>query len=66
MLFSRLFSGEKKNRDGFVRIAASKKTRIREELRNFGMPAEAVYPDLTEVCECIADKFKEVTKWQTR
>ena len=43
---------------GFVRIAASKKTRIREELQHFGMPAEAVYPDLTEVCGCIAEKFK--------
>ena len=43
---------------GFVRIAEGKKSDIRKQLRHFGMPEEAVYPDLTEVCECIKCKFE--------
>ncbi len=44
---------------GFVRIAAGKKEEIRKQLRHFGMPAEDVYPDLTEVCKCIGKEFKK-------
>ncbi len=47
---------------GFVRIAFGKKSVVREQLRHFGMPEEAVYPDLTEVCKCIAGKFEKNNK----
>ncbi len=42
---------------GFVRIAAHSKADIRKELRHFGVPEEAVYPDLENVCTSIKGRF---------
>lgn len=41
----------------FVRVAAECKVAIREELRHFGMPEEAVYPEFEKVCESIKKRF---------
>lgn len=47
---------------GYVRIAAEAKTRIRNQLRYFGMPAETVYPDLENVANELADLYKSERK----
>ncbi len=44
---------------GFVRIAASAKKTILDQLRMFGMTEEAVYPDLQNVCQTLDKRFKE-------
>lgn len=44
---------------GYVRIAAEAKANIRRELRYFGMPAETVYPDLENVAEELAERYKD-------
>ena len=43
---------------GFVRIAASAKTDILDQLRMFGMTEEGVYPDLQNVCQTLDKHFK--------
>lgn len=47
---------------GYVRIAAEAKRDIREQLRLFGMPGELVYPELSNVCEELFNRFKEIKK----
>ena len=47
---------------GYVRIAADSKKDIREQLRLFGMPGELVYPELSNVCEELRNRFKENIK----
>ena len=44
---------------GFVRIAASAKPKILEQLRMFGMTEEAVYPELSDVCKTLGKRFKD-------
>lgn len=44
---------------GHVRIAAEAKKRIRQELRLFGMPAETVYPEMENVAEELAERYKD-------
>lgn len=44
--------------DAVIQIAAEAKCRIRDELRYFGMPAENVYPDLSNVCMEISEFVK--------
>ena len=43
----------------FVRIAASAKETILDQLRMFGMTEEDVYPDLQNVCQTLDKHFKE-------
>lgn len=43
-----------------IQIDGSCKKRIREELRYFGLPTEAVYPDLSNVCTEISERIKEI------
>ena len=40
-----------------VRIASDAKETIKEQLRRFGMPAEGVYPELSEVCKELQKRF---------
>ncbi len=42
----------------FVRIAATAKSTILEQLRMFGMTEEGVYPDLQNVCQTLDKQFK--------
>ena len=44
---------------GFVRIAASAKPTILNQLRMFGMTEESVYPELSDVCKTLEKRFKE-------
>jgi hypothetical protein len=43
---------------GAVQIAADCKTKIRNDLRMFGMQEEVVYPDMSEVCKVISSRFQ--------
>lgn len=45
---------------GFVRIAAEAKPDILEQLRIFGMPEEAVYPELSDVCKTLDNRFRHL------
>ena len=47
---------------GYVQIAAEAKSRIREELRYFGMEGELVYPELSNVCDELKKRFKNFSK----
>ena len=47
---------------GYVRIAAESKKHIREQLRLFGMPGEFVYPELSNVCDELFNRFKQIKK----
>lgn len=51
---------------GYVQIAAEAKSRIREELRYFGMEGELVYPELSNVCEELKNRFKNLNKEKAR
>lgn len=44
---------------GFVRIGAAYKRKILGELRWFGMQEERIFPELADVCEVLAKRFKE-------
>ena len=44
---------------GAVQIAGSAKADILEDLRMFGMPEEYIYPELSNVCKAIGDRFKK-------
>jgi len=44
----------------YIRIAADAKKDIRAQLRYFGMEAESVYPELSNVCEELGSRFKEI------
>ena len=44
---------------GVVQIAGAAKESILEDLRIFGMPKEFIYPDLSDVCRTIGDRFKK-------
>lgn len=45
---------------GFVRIAASAKKTILDQLRMFGMTEEAVYPELSDVCKTLDKRFRQL------
>ena len=47
---------------GYVQIDAEAKNRIREELRYFGMEGELVYPELSNVCEELKNRFVSIKK----
>ena len=47
---------------GYIRIAAEAKKYIRRQLRYFGMEAESVYPELSNVCEELDNRFQEIMK----
>jgi hypothetical protein len=47
---------------GYVQIAAEAKSRIREELRYFGMEGELVYPEISNVCEELKNRFTNLKK----
>lgn len=44
---------------GYVQIAAEAKNELREQMRYFGLPVEAGYPDLSNVCNEIAQRVKK-------
>ena len=45
---------------GYIRIAAEAKSDIRKQLRYFGMEAESIYPELSNVCEELDNRFTEI------
>ena len=45
-----------------IQIDGQFKKQIVEELRYFGMPAESVYPDLSNICTEISERLKEQSK----
>ena len=45
---------------GAVRIAAKAKADILEQLRMFGMTEEAVYPELSDVCKTLDNRFRHL------
>ena len=45
---------------GYIRIAAEAKKIIRKQLRYFGTEAESVYPELSNVCEELDNRFMEI------
>ena len=45
-----------------IQIDGQFKKKIVEELRYFGMPAESIYPDLSNVCIEISERLKEQSK----
>ena len=45
---------------GYIRIASESKKDIRKQLRYFGMEAESVYPELSNVCEELGSRFLEI------
>lgn len=47
---------------GYVQIHAKAKPEIIKQLRFFGMPEENVYPDLSDVCNSIGERFKQKGK----
>lgn len=52
---------------GYIRIAAEAKKDIREQLRYFGMESESVYPELSNVCGELKERFNEIKykeEWQ--
>ena len=51
---------------GYVRIAAEEKANIRKQLRYFGMEAESVYPELSNVCEELDRRFTEIKKEESK
>ena len=44
----------------YIRIAAEAKKDIREQLRYFGMESESVYPELSNVCGELKERFNEI------
>lgn len=46
----------------YIRVAAEAKKDIREQLRYFGMEAESVYPELSNVCGELKVRFDEIKK----
>ena len=46
----------------YIRIAAEAKKDIREQLRYFGMESESVYPELSNVCEELGNRFQKIKK----
>lgn len=44
----------------YIRIAAEAKKDICEQLRYFGMESESVYPELSNVCEELKERFTEI------
>ncbi len=50
----------------YIRIAAEAKKDIREQLRYFGMESESVYPELSNVCEELQERFKEIKNKEER
>ena len=44
----------------YIRIASEAKATIRKQLCYFGMEAESVYPELSNVCEELGRRFQEV------
>jgi len=44
---------------GYVQIAAEAKNALREQMRWFGFPIEAGYPDLSDVCREISQRMKQ-------
>ena len=46
----------------YIQIAAEAKKTIREQLRYFGMEAESVYPELSNVCEELGNRFQSIKK----
>ncbi len=51
---------------GYIRIAAEAKADIRKQLRYFGMEAESVYPELSNVCEELDRRFTEIKKEESK
>ena len=47
---------------GYIRIAADAKKDIRKQLCYFGMEAESVYPELSNVCEELGNRYQEIMK----
>ena len=47
---------------GYVQINSRAKPDIIKQLRYFGMPGENVYPDLSDVCVSIGNRFKQKGK----
>ena len=45
---------------GYIRIASEAKANIRNQLRYFGMEAESVYPELSNVCEELDRRFQKI------
>lgn len=45
---------------GFVRIVAQAKADILKQLRMFGMTEEAVYPELSDVCKTLDNRFRHL------
>ena len=46
----------------YIQIAADAKKTIREQLRYFGMEAESIYPELSNVCEELKNRYSEIKK----
>ena len=44
----------------YIRIAAEAKKDIRDQLRYFGMESESVYPELSNVCGELKERFNEI------
>lgn len=51
---------------GYIRIAAESKKDIRKQLRYFGMEAESVYPELSNVCEELGNRFLEIKQEESQ
>lgn len=51
---------------GYIRIAAESKKDIRKQLRYFGMEAESVYPELSNVCEELDNRFTEIKQEESK
>lgn len=47
---------------GYVQIHNESKQRVLNDLRMFGMPAENVYPDLSETCNEIGEHYKTMAE----
>lgn len=49
-----------------IRIAAEAKKDIRAQLRYFGMEAESVYPELSNVCEELGSRFEKIKQEESK
>ena len=58
-ILTRLVKWENSNDPGVLNEA---KAEIRKQLRYFGMEAESVYPELSNVCEELDRRFTEINK----
>ena len=45
-----------------IQIDGGFKSKITDELRYFGVPAESIYPDLSNVCVEISERLKQTQK----